>query len=370
MNNEAPPRFARIKSIAKIAVSAVGVVGPVAVAAYYWQAVTTHILVPGFSNQEHAIASSILIGAAVAITIAMRVGITLRVRDTARRHGKLEEQRVWEQKTADFKEFQTRLSRLRERLALDGTDPPKAAVFESLNKSSSKLLGEWYDLVTNEKESHEVRLAGRALNAYLGELIRLEQPGTGYTLLLANFEIYAFCAQAILKELISLRPSSEGTIYVSTILTMPLNRWYNLSSDVSAGGTISAFTSSNIWVYLIAKHKEGDVSCSADHRPWKPLREDHFETTYHNGVHCTQNQVDAEQKGMFCGYIPEPYPIAHYEDIVTVDMRNVGEGSFGIGFHRDNQGERHGIVFFNDGEVKKHIENLNFYWDLAGNVLH
>jgi hypothetical protein len=469
-NGQLEPRPPFWKRAAKIIAAIVAVLVPVLLAAYEAQVIMSHVILPAFSNKEHAVASSILMGVVGALAVAIVLPIVRRVRESARREGATgvrrtwdeqlnevresarregaaEVRRMWDEQLSDIKPLLEPVEKLGKRFEASHGGNRRTPLYESLRSNSAELLDQWYSLVISEKEKEEVRLAANALDCYLSELARLEQPGTKYTLLLANFEIYAFCVQSILKELIAFQPARDGTIYVSTILTMPLSRWYNLSTETNRTGGLCAFTrerwelyrklaarlktdpenpehwiqcrriltgfdrsevadglyvyvpsggsphqvldARNIgaptcmelleevsnklrhgppdhWVHLIAKHEgDGGTLCRNDHRGWKRLREEHFEPTYHNDVHSKERGVYAERKGMFCGYVAQPYPVSQYEDVFAVDLSNVGEGNFGIGYHRDDEGERNGIVFFNDAEVRVHLRHLNECWDLA-----
>jgi hypothetical protein len=428
------------KRATKIIAAIVALFVPVLLAAYEAEVIMSHVILPAFSNKEHAVASSILIGVVAALSVAVVLLIVRRVKESARREAREETRGLWDERLLHLFE------RLGNRFERSHGEDGKTELHDALRHNTTELLGRWYNLVINETQKQEVRLAAATLNCYLSELVRLKQPFTRSTLLLANFEIYAFCVQAILKELIAFKPAAQGTVYVSTILTMDLSRWYNLTTEADGHGRLCAFTRGrwelyrtqasrlktdpydpehwiqgrriltgldrlevglNLYlcaradgkphtvaeantvrlppclqlieevkntleknapqeqVYLIAQHYETESPCANNHKRWKRLREEHFEPTYHNATHCKEHPVYVEQKGMFCAYVKQPYPVPQYEDLLLVDLTAVGEGRFGIGYHKDQHGERNGIVFFGDAEVAAHLQYLNGYWDLA-----
>jgi hypothetical protein len=117
------------------------------------------------------------------------------------------------------------------------------ALYESIVGNFTKLTEEWYQLIWNENKEREIRLAGNVLSRYFLEIAELKQRHTGSTLLPANFEIYAFCVQAMFEQLLAYKPtSSPGTIYISTLLTKPLIRWYNISTGPNEDGDLCTFT--------------------------------------------------------------------------------------------------------------------------------
>lgn len=434
------------KRIAKYVAATVAVLAPVLLAAYEAEVIMSHVLVPAFSTKEHAIATLILMGVVIALAAIIMLAVVRRVKERAARQGGDKVRQLWNDQVSEIGSLVESTERLRKRFENSHPGETSPELYNSLRRNSASLLRRWYGLVVGENQRQEVRLAASALDCYLSELVRLKQPATNSTLLLANFEIYAFCVQAILKELIDFRPSSNGTIYVSTILSMPLSRWYNLSTEVNQRGDLMAFTrerwelyrklASRLktdpeepehWVqgrriltsrirskvaeglyiltrpdgkphpvvearvvpvphcmelldevrntlndgrpdrmlYLLARHRENEPSCSVDHGLWKKLREEHFEPTFHNRVHSSDHIVYVEDKGMFCAYGGNAYPVSQYQDVFAVDLSSVGEGAFGIGYHKDTNGERSGIVFFGDAEVKEHLQRLDRMWNLA-----
>src|ERR1017187_1969016 len=90
----------------------------------------------------------------------------------------------------------------------------------------------WLSHCTNPAYGHPSLIA-TGLTRYLEELSQLQQPDTNFLLFPCNFEIYAFCVEQVMRDLVAFE--SDDTITVWTILSVGLLRWYNLSLEDSEG---------------------------------------------------------------------------------------------------------------------------------------
>ncbi|MFZ1547314.1 MAG: hypothetical protein WAT12_09465, partial [Candidatus Nitrotoga sp.] len=82
---------------------------------------------------------------------------------------------------------------------------------------------------TNQSQTN-LHLAKYVLEQYLNQLPIQTVQSTGFHFLPANFEIYAYCVASLLKNISAHHPENEGTIRVWTLLTEPIERWYNIAS--------------------------------------------------------------------------------------------------------------------------------------------
>ena len=107
------------------------------------------------------------------------------------------------------------------------TDQIRKDLCASLERSIAQLLGNWSQTVCSETSQVEIYLAARTLDTYLQELL-LFQCESDLTLFPIGFEGYAFCVEALLHACTDLRQVA-GTVTISTLLTVPLTTWYNIS---------------------------------------------------------------------------------------------------------------------------------------------
>ena len=111
----------------------------------------------------------------------------------------------------------------------ENTDP-----YDLVKSALNEIIKTWIDLVLRESKKREAKLAAIALGSYINGLAKMQQIGTWQTFLPACFEIYASCVGSILSECVDFK-SIEHTTCITTILTKPLARWYNISVEVQSG---------------------------------------------------------------------------------------------------------------------------------------
>jgi hypothetical protein len=103
-------------------------------------------------------------------------------------------------------------------------------------EAMAKPLHTWSAIASEEKTFYEQSLVTAMLEQYLEQLSECQVRETAARLLPANFEMYAFCVKAILNEITSLfAQDRQRTVYVTTVLTEPLERWYNISTQTVRG---------------------------------------------------------------------------------------------------------------------------------------
>ncbi len=114
-------------------------------------------------------------------------------------------------------------------------------LFKGVQSALARLCKSWLGLVLDEQKPQEVYLAAGSISAYLQSLADLEQHRTRKRFLPACFEMYASCVGEIMKACRDLGQQGS-TIKITTVLTKPLSRWYNISRETTVDGFDCALT--------------------------------------------------------------------------------------------------------------------------------
>ena len=104
-------------------------------------------------------------------------------------------------------------------------------VYYVVRESIEQLLQTWQNLVTKGSTNKEARLSAFTMSTYIKELAGMQELGTNRILLPACFEMYASCVESILDECFDDKLTGK-TIRITTLLTKPLRRWYNISTEI------------------------------------------------------------------------------------------------------------------------------------------